>query len=103
MASNISTDSRDSKIFFVEQLLNEPSPQQNNSPNILKSTELSGTQTREITTIFSVTSPEPDFVTLDDKSNDPTFPPGFGAKQPIVPPSLNDLNLPHKNNKTLFT
>ena len=37
--------------------------------------------------------PEPDIVTFGDDSNDPTFTYGFGAQQPIVPPSLNNLNL----------
>ena len=32
--------------------------------------------------------------TLESDSNDPTMPYGFGNQQPIVPPSLNDLNLP---------
>ena len=44
-------------------------------------------------TISSVTSPEPDIVTLDDNSNDPTIPYGLRAQQPIVQLSLNDLNL----------
>ena len=44
--------------------------------------------------IFSVSSPEPDIVAPDDDSNDPKLPYGFGAQQPIVPPCLNDLNLP---------
>ena len=48
----------------------------------------------EVITISSVTSPEPRTVTLDSESNDPTKPYGFGSQQPIVPPSLNDLNLP---------
>ena len=78
----------------MQQLSIEPSPQRNNSPNILNSTELSGTQKREMPTVSSVTSPEPEIVTLDDYSNDPTFPYGFGAQQPIVPPSLNDVNRP---------
>ena len=39
-------------------------------------------------------SPEPRIVTLDSDSNDPTIPYGFGSQPPIVPPSLNDLNLP---------
>ena len=34
--------------------------------------------------------PKPDIVTLDDESNDTTFPYEFGAQQPTVPPSLND-------------
>ena len=49
---------------------------------------------REVITISSVASPEPRIVTLDSDSNDPTIPYGFGSQQPIVPPSLNDLNLP---------
>ena len=89
--------------FFVEQLLNEPSPQRNNSKKILRSRELSGTHTREMPTFPSVTSPEPDLVTLDDDSNDPTFPYGFEVQQPIVPPSLNDLNLPRKTFNMLTT
>ena len=32
--------------------------------------------------------------TINDDSNDPTIPYGFGRQLPIVPPSLNDLNLP---------
>ena len=42
--------------------------------------------------LFSVTSsePKPDIATLDDESYDTTFPCDFGAKQPIVPPSLNE-------------
>ena len=87
-------DPVDSDVFFVEQLSNEPSPQRNNSPNILNSMELSGTHAIETPTISSVASAEPYIVTLDDDSNDPTIPYGFGAQQPIVPPSPNDLNLP---------
>ena len=94
MASNISMDSMDSDVFSVEQISNEPNPQRNNSLNYLNSTELSGIHTQEMPTISSVLSPEPDIVTLDGDSNDPTFPYRFGAQQPIVPPSLNDLNLP---------
>ena len=40
MASNISIESVDSDVFFVEQISNEPSPQRKNSPIILNSTEL---------------------------------------------------------------
>ena len=74
MASKISMDSMDSDDFFVEQLSNEPRPQGNNSPNILNSTELSGTYTKQMPTISSIASAEPDIVTLDDESNDPIFP-----------------------------
>ena len=67
-------DSIDSDVFFAEQLSSEPSPERNNSPNILNSTELSGTHTSEMPTTSPVASPEPDNVTLDDHSNGPTFP-----------------------------
>ena len=50
--------------------------------------------TRETITISSVASPEPRIVTIDSDSNEPTIPYGFGSQHPIVPPSLNDLNLP---------
>ena len=33
-------------------------------------------------------------MTIDSDSNEPTFPYAFGTQHPIVPPSLNDLNLP---------
>ena len=44
-------------------------------------------------TISSVEPPEPDIVTHDDDSNDPTSPYGFAVQQPSVPASLNHLNL----------
>ena len=87
----------------MEQLAKEPSPQRNNSGNILKSTELSGTHVKEMPTISSVASPEPDIVTLDDNSNEPTFPYGFGRNFPIIPPSSNDLNLPPRRFNILAT
>ena len=93
MASKISIKSIDCEVNFVEQPSSDSSLQRNNSLNILQSTELSGKRTREMPTFSSVTSPEPDFVTLDDNFNDTTFPYGFVKQQPIVPPSLNDLNL----------
>ena len=49
---------------------------------------------QEAKTISSVASPEPQKVTIDSDSNEPTFPYAFGTQHPIVPPSLNDLNLP---------
>ena len=93
---NISFDSSsiDSDVFYVEQTSTEGSPIRNNTPAILNSTEISGVMEREVITISSVASPEPRIVTLDSDSNDPTIPYGFGNQQPIVPPSLNDLNLP---------
>ena len=84
----------DSDVFSVEQISNEPSPQRHNSTNILNSTELSQNLTAGKPSVSSIASPEPQILTIDDNSNEPTMPYGFGRQLPIVPPSLNDLNLP---------
>ena len=93
---NISVDScsTESDVFYVEQTSTEGSPIRNNTPAILISTEISGAMEREVITISSVASREPRIVTLVSDSNDPTMPYEFNSQQPIVPPSLNDLNLP---------
>ena len=94
MSSNISLDSTDSDVFYVEQISNEPSPQRNNSPDILNSTERSEHHPTRMPSISTIASPHPYIFTLNDDSNEPTIPYGFGRQLPIVPPSLNDLNLP---------
>ena len=94
MASNTSIDSMESDVFFVEQIFNERSPQRHNSPNILNSTALSTTLTAGMPSVFSTASLEPQTVTLNDDSIEPTMPYGFGRQLPIVPRSLNDLKLP---------
>ena len=78
----------------MEKSSAEGSPVRYNTPAILNSTQLSGAMEPEAITISSVASPEPRIVTLDSDSNDPTIPYGFGSQQPIVPPSLSDLNSP---------
>ena len=83
-----------SDVFYAEQSSPERSPIQNNTPVILNSTQVSEAMDPETITISSVTSPEPQIVTIDSDSNEPTFPYAFGAQHPIVPPSFNDLNLP---------
>ena len=94
MSSNISIDSGDSDVFFVEQISNEPSPQRNNSPKILNFTEISHSRTARMPSVSSIESPEPQNLTIHDNSNEPKMPYGFGRQLPIVPLSLNDLNLP---------
>ena len=94
MTSNISMASDDSDVFYVEQSSIEPSPQRHNTPNILNSTEISEQHTTRMPSISSKASPEPRIFTIDKDSNEPTMPYGFGRQLPIVPPSLNDLNLP---------
>ena len=44
--------------------------------------------------ISTIASPQPFFFTINDESNEPTIPYGFGRQLPIIPPSLNDLSLP---------
>ena len=86
--------SSDSDVFYVEQISNETSPQRNNSPNILNSTEVSEHHTARMPSVSSIASPEPQIFSIQDDSNDPTIPYGFGRQLLIVPPSLTDLNLP---------
>ena len=78
----------------MEHSSTESSPIRNNTSAILNSTQLSGAIEREVITNSSVASPEKHLVTIDSDSNEPTFPYAFGTQHPIVPPSLNDLNLP---------
>ena len=44
--------------------------------------------------ISTIVSPQPYIFTINDDSNEPTIPYGFGQQLPIVPPSLNDLSRP---------
>ena len=95
MYRNLSLNSStDSDVFYVEHSSPERSPIRNNTPAILNSTQLSGAMDPETTTISSVASREPQLVTIESDSNEPTFPYALGAQYPIVLPSLNDLNLP---------
>ena len=104
MCGNLFLDSStDSDVFYVERSSAEGSPIRNNTPAIVNSTELSGAMARETITISSVTSPEPQILTMDSDSNEPTFSYGFGNQHPIVPPSLNDLNLSHNLFNMLVT
>ena len=94
MAFNPSLNSTDSDVFYVEQSSNDQSVPRPNTPIGLNSTEISGDDTREMISISSIASPEPQIVTIEDDSNEPTIPYGFGRQLPIVPPSLNDSKLP---------
>ena len=94
MSSNISLDSTNSDVLYVEQLSVEPSPRRNNSQNILNSTERSEHQAARMPSISTIATPQPHIFTINDNSNEPTITYRFGRQLPIVPPSLNDLNLP---------
>ena len=95
MFRNLSLDaSTDSDVFYVEQSSADCSPIRNNTPAILNSTQLPGAMEPEAITISSVASLEPRIVTIDTDTNEPTFPYAFGTQHQIVPPRLNQLNLP---------
>ena len=94
MASNLSLNSTDSDVFYVKQSSNDQSILRPNTPIVLNSTEISGDDTRETISTSSIAWPEPQIVTIDDDSNEPTMPYGFGRQLLIIRPSLNDLNLP---------
>ena len=90
----LDSSSTESDVFYVELSSEEGSLIRNNTPVVLNSTDLSGAVERKTIAIFSVASLEPGIVTIDSDSNEPTILYGFGVQHPIVPPSLNDLNLP---------
>ena len=58
---------------------------------------------RETITISSVASPDPQNITIEANFNEPTIPYWFGNQHPIVPTSLNDLNLQPKPFMVLAT
>ena len=100
---SLESSSAESDVFHVERSSEEGSPVRNNTPAVLNSTELLGVMAREATTISSVASPEPQIVTIDSNSNEPTFPYGFGNQHPVMPPSLKVLNLPRNPFNVLGT
>ena len=85
MASNSSLNLTDSDVFYVEQSSNDQIIPRPNTPIVLNSTELLGDDTREMISISSIASPEPRIVTIDDDSNEPTMPYGFGRQLPSIP------------------
>ena len=87
----------------VERSFKDSSPIRKNTPAVLNFTELSGAMARETITISCVASPEPQIVTIGSDPNEPTFPYGLGNQHPIMPPSFNDLNLPHNQFNVLAT
>ena len=93
MNRNLSFDSSSTEadVLYVECSSEEGSPISSNTPAVLNSTELSEAMAGETITISSVASPEPQNVTMDSNSNEPTFPYQWCNQHPIMPPSLNDL------------
>ena len=53
-----------------------------------------GERSQDICSCYKLKESEPQIVTIDSDSNEPTIPYGMGNQHPIVPPSLNHLKLP---------
>ena len=90
---SLASSSTQSDVVHVERSSEDSSPFRNNTPAVLNSMQLSGPLARDTITISSVASSKAQFVSIDSDSNKPTIPFAFGNQHPIVPPSLNDLNL----------
>ena len=90
----MSNNSTDSDVFYVEESSNDASLPRLNTRIVLNSTEMSDIDTREMISISFTLSPRPQFATIDSDSIEPTLPFVFGQQLPIIPRSLNDLNLP---------
>ena len=100
---SLDSSSTQSVVFYVERSSEEGSPARKNTLAVINSTQLSGAMARKTTTISSVASLEPQIVTIDSHSNEPTIPYGFRSQHPIVPPSFNVINLPPKPFNVLAT
>ena len=87
-------NSTDSDVFYVEESSNDPNVPKANTPIVLNSREMSGNDTREMISISSNASPGPHFVPVDSDSNEPRMTHEFGQQLPVIPPSLNDPNVP---------
>ena len=100
---SLDSSSTESDVFYVKRSSEEGIPIRNKTQAVLNSTQLSEAMAGETITSSSVASPGPFFVIIDSDSNEPTIPYGFGSQHPIVPPSLNDLNLPPNQFSVLAT
>ena len=98
-------NSSDSDAFYVQWSSGEQNPPRKNTPDILNSRELSGARAKVVITISSVASPASYIVTIETNSKTPTMPYSYGRRQPNIPSSLKDLNLPKNpfNVMTLFS
>ena len=72
----------------------QSSAHKKNSREILNLTEISEAPATEHIILSSLASPEPQLITIQSDSNEPTIPYGYPRQDPKDPPSLNDLNLP---------
>ena len=100
MASNLSMNSVDSDVFYVEQSSKDPSLPGPKTPIVLNSTEMSANDTREMIWISSIASPETHIVTVDSDSNEPTIPngfPNFSPKTDQSEPSIQSIQHPGNN------
>ena len=79
---------------YVEALSGEQNSRRHITHELLNPTQLSGALVREMITISSVATPEPQIVSIASNSNEPTIQYGYRRRAPNIPSCLNDLNLP---------
>ena len=60
--------------------LNPAHKERHNTPDIFNSTELSEHHTARMPSVSSIASPQPQIITINDDSNEPTMPYGFGRQ-----------------------
>ena len=95
--------STDSDVFYVERSLGEQTSPEHKIPTVHTSMELSRVHVRDLITISPVTSLESNRVTIEPDTNEPTIPYGYGRQHHIIPPSLNNSNLPRNPFNVLAT
>ena len=104
---SLDSSSTESDVFYVERSSEEGSPARNNTPVVFTSPIQHSYQEqwlgRRLLSPPSLRWLEPQMVTIDSDSNEPTIPYGFGSQHPIVPPSHNDINLLPNPFKVLAT
>ena len=90
----LDSSSSESDSFYVEHSTEADSPARNKTAVALNSADLSGAHEKEVITMSSLASPEPQIVTIESDSIEPTRPYGYGRQKEIKPPRHKDHNLP---------
>ena len=81
--------SRDSDASCVERSSGKQTPTRHNTQNVIISAELSevhvGDMNLVMMTVVPPTSPQPNFVTMESDTKEPTIPFGCGRQDPVIP------------------
>ena len=75
-------DLSDSDVFYVERSSAKQTPLKRDNSNVRNATELSGVHVGDLIKISPVTSPEPNILTVESDTNEPTIPYSYGTQDP---------------------